>query len=64
MFTDELQFSDIGAFGGSIPAPAIDHLASEGIKFTGANTTVSMCTPSRFSVLTGLYPGRCHQQLS
>lgn len=59
MFTDELQFSDIGAYGGEIPTPAIDQLAREGIKFTRAYTTASMCTPSRFSVLTGLYPGRC-----
>jgi arylsulfatase A-like enzyme len=59
MFTDELQFSDIGAYGGEIPTPAIDKLALEGMKFTRAYTTASMCTPSRFSVLTGLYPGRC-----
>lgn len=59
MFTDELQFSDIGAFGGNIPTPEIDRLANEGLKFTRAYTPASMCTPSRFAVLTGLYPGRC-----
>lgn len=59
MFTDELQFSDISAYGGDIPTPAIDQLANEGLKFTKAYTPASMCTPSRFSVLTGLYPGRC-----
>jgi arylsulfatase A-like enzyme len=62
IFTDELQFSDIGAYGGNIPTPEIDALARQGIKFTKAYTTASMCTPSRFSVLTGLYPGRCHAE--
>lgn len=59
IFTDELQFSDIACYGGSIPTPEIDKLAAEGLKFTKAYTPASMCTPSRFSVLTGLYPGRC-----
>ena len=59
MFTDELQFSDIGAYGGSIPTPEIDDLANQGIKFTKAYSPASMCTPSRFAVLTGAYPGRC-----
>ena len=59
MFTDELQFSDIGAYGGNIPTPEIDKLASEGIKFNNAYCPASMCTPSRFAILTGLYPGRC-----
>ncbi len=62
MFTDELQFSDIGTYGGDIPTPEIDALASQGIKFTKAYTTASMCTPSRFSVLTGLYPGKCQAE--
>jgi len=59
MFTDELQFSDIGAFGGNFPTPEIDRLAREGLKFAKAYTPASMCTPSRFAALTGLYPGRC-----
>ena len=59
MFTDELQFSDLGAYGGAIPTPNIDQLATEGVLFTNAYTPASMCTPSRFAVLTGQYPGRC-----
>ena len=59
MFTDELQFSDIQAYGGSIPTPEIDKLARQGMKFTKAYSPASMCTPSRFAILTGLYPGRC-----
>ncbi len=59
MFTDELQFSDLGCYGGAIPTPHFDQLAEEGMLFTRAYTPASMCTPSRFAVLTGQYPGRC-----
>lgn len=59
LFTDELQFSDLGSYGGDIPTPQLDSLAAEGLRFTGAYTPASMCTPSRFAVLTGQFPGRC-----
>lgn len=59
LFTDELQFSDLGCYGGDIPTPHFDRLAAEGIRFTRAYTPASMCTPSRFAVLTGQFPGRC-----
>ena len=59
MLTDELQFSDIRTYGGRIPTPEIDKLAGQGVKFSKAYTPASMCTPSRFAVLTGMYPGRC-----
>ncbi len=59
IYTDELQFSDLGCYGGDYPTPHIDRLAEEGLLFTGAYTTASMCTPSRYSVITGQFPGRC-----
>jgi len=59
IFTDEMQFSDLGCYGGDIPTPNIDWLASEGILFSNAYTPASMCTPSRYAVLTGQFPGRC-----
>jgi arylsulfatase A-like enzyme len=59
IYTDEMQFSDLGCYGGEIPTPNIDQLASEGILFTNAYTVASMCTPSRYSVLAGQFPGRC-----
>jgi len=60
IFTDEMQFSDLGCYGGEIPTPNIDWLASEGILFSSAYTPASMCTPSRYAVLTGQFPGRCN----
>ncbi len=59
IYTDELQFSDLGCYGGEIPTPNIDRLASEGTLFKSAYTTASMCTPSRYTLLTGQFPGRC-----
>lgn len=59
VYTDELNFSDIGIYGSKYKTPNIDQLASEGIVFSNAYTTSSMCTPSRYSVITGKYPGRC-----
>ena len=59
IYTDELQFSDLGCYGGTFPTPNIDRLAREGVLFHSAYTTASMCTPSRYSVLTGQFPGRC-----
>lgn len=59
IYTDELQFSDITSYGGKFPTPNIDQLAAEGVRFMQAHTTASMCTPSRFSVMTGQMAGRC-----
>lgn len=59
IYTDELQFSDLASYGGKFPTPNIDRLASEGIQFMQAHTTASMCTPSRYSVMTGQVAGRC-----
>ena len=39
--------------------PVIDGLAEQGMVFTRAYVTSSVCSPSRYSTLTGRYPGRC-----
>ena len=47
-----------GAFGGHPQAktPNIDRLAETGIKFSNAHTNVPVCSPSRNSLFTGVYP--------
>lgn len=62
LFSDELQFEDLGFAGGSIPTPNLDKLASEGLYFENTFTPAPMCTPSRFSVLSGRYPGKCRDE--
>ncbi|MFW6060858.1 MAG: sulfatase family protein [Phycisphaeraceae bacterium] len=40
------------------PTPRIDQLAREGCRFTDAHTSSAVCTPTRYSVLTGRYNWR------
>lgn len=39
----------------SIPTPSIDRLAREGVRFTDAHSPSSVCTPTRYGLLTGRY---------
>ena len=44
-----------------IDTPNLDRLCAEGLKFTNAYSTSAVCTPARFSILTGRYPFRNDQ---
>ena len=52
---DDMGYSDIGCFGSEIATPHLDRLALSGTRFTGM-TTNARCTPTRASLLTGVYP--------
>ena len=54
---DDLGWSDVGCYGGEIPTPNIDSLASSGLRFTQFYNN-AVCGPSRASLLTGLYAQR------
>lgn len=60
ILADDLGYGDVKCFNpnGKIPTPNIDKLASEGMKFTNAHSGSSVCTPSRYGVLTGRYAFR------
>jgi arylsulfatase A-like enzyme len=58
IMADDVDYTNFSCYGGRVPTPAIDRLAAEGMRFQEVHTTASACTPSRFSVMTGLYPGR------
>ena len=55
---DDLN-TDLGAYGHPlVQSPSIDRLASEGLRFDAAYAQYPVCSPSRSSFLTGLYPQR------
>ena len=59
IYLDDLGYGDVGAYGATeIKTPNIDRLANEGIQFTDGYATSATCTPSRFGLLTGVYPWR------
>jgi arylsulfatase A-like enzyme len=56
IYGDDVGFGDVGAYGSKmIPTPNIDRLAAEGIRFTDGHCAAATCTPSRFSMLTGVH---------
>jgi arylsulfatase A-like enzyme len=59
MYIDDLNFDQLGFAGGEVLTPNIDALASDGIILDRFYATSPVCTPSRFSVLTGKYAGKC-----
>ena len=58
--TDDHGYGDVSAYNpaGKIPTPHIDRLAREGLRFTDAHTGSSVCTPTRYGLLTGRYSWR------
>jgi len=55
ILTDDLGYGDVACFNAEAkaPTPNIDKLASQGIRFTDAHSPSTVCTPTRYSVLTG-----------
>jgi arylsulfatase A-like enzyme len=60
ILADDLGYGDVGCYNpeSKIPTPHMDRLAREGVKFTDAHTPSSVCTPTRYSLLTGRYAWR------
>ena len=54
---DDLGYGDLSCYGAdAIQTPGMDRIANEGIRFTQGFCTAATSTPSRYSVMTGLYP--------
>ena len=54
---DDLGYGDLSCYGATrIKTPGMDRLANEGIRFTDAYCTAATSTPSRYSLVTGMYP--------
>jgi arylsulfatase A len=55
IYADDLGYGDVGCYNSEskVPTPNIDQLAAEGMRFTDAHSPSTVCTPSRYSVMTG-----------
>ena len=64
ILADDLGYGDVTCFNAQskIPTPHLDKLAAQGMRFTDAHTSSSVCTPTRYSTLTGRYSWRTHLQ--
>ena len=60
ILADDLGYGDVSCFNenSKIKTPFVDKLASEGVMFTDAHTSSSVCTPTRYGILTGRYNWR------
>lgn len=60
IYTDDQGFGDASCLNGSakFQTPNLDRLAREGIAFTDAHSSDTVCTPSRYGLLTGRYSWR------
>lgn len=65
IFADDMGYGDVQAFNpkrGKIKTPHMDAIAAQGMIFTDAHTSSSVCTPSRYSLMTGRYCWRTSLQ--
>jgi arylsulfatase A len=64
ILADDLGYGDVKALNpeGKIPTPCLDRMAAQGMLFTDAHSGSSVCTPTRYGVLTGRYSWRTRLQ--
>ncbi len=63
ILSDDFGYGSAGCYGADqklVRTPSIDRLAREGRRFTDANAPSSVCTPTRYALLTGRYCWRTH----
>ncbi len=60
VLADDLGYGDISLYNpeGKISTPNLDALGAAGMKFTDAHTSSSVCTPTRYGIITGRYNWR------
>ena len=64
IYTDDMGFGDVSCLNpeAKFRTPNIDRLAAEGIAFTNAHCADTVCTPSRYGLLTGRYCWRTERK--
>ncbi|SMC59310.1 sulfatase-like hydrolase/transferase [Pedobacter nyackensis] len=64
IYVDDMGYGDLGSYGAEISTPNIDKIGKTGIRFTNFYASAPVCTPSRYSLLTGTYPQRSKHNLT
>ena len=60
IMADDLGYGSLGCYGSKeIKTPHIDHLATDGMRFTDFHSNGAMCSPTRAALMTGRYQQRC-----
>lgn len=64
VLADDLGYGDLGCYNSDskIPTPRLDQLARDGMRFTDAHSPSSVCSPTRYALLTGRYAWRTRLQ--
>ncbi len=65
IYADDLGYGDVQCYNperGKIPTPHIDRLASQGMRFSDGHSSSGVCSPSRYTLLTGRYHWRSRLQ--
>ena len=60
---DDYDKPETSVYGGNVLTPNLDRLAREGITFHNAHMTSTVCTPSRYTCLTGRYAGSSYSSV-
>lgn len=59
IYADDLGYGELGTYGATeLQTPNLDKLANGGLRFTNGYASSATCTPSRYALLTGIYPWR------
>ena len=55
ILADDLGYGDVGCYNpeSTIPTPNLNRLAQQGMRFTDAHSPCTVCTPTRYSLMTG-----------
>ena len=56
ILADDMGYGDLGCYGATrICTPHMDEVVKKGVKFIDAHSSSAVCTPSRYSIVTGRY---------
>lgn len=59
IYADDLGYGDLSSYGATeLQTPHMDRLVNDGVKFNFGYASSATCSPSRYALLTGIYPWR------